>query len=197
MPTQQQLYLSVSCPHQDWLSPELKNCDFFVRRSHVNPSEAHVPEVETGEENPHGSLTQALIRASVLIKGYRAGGAVVHKDIGYGVHLVTVPGEAPFYIFPEIIDRTATPGQSRATTRPLPTAPQDEYMTQTVRVEKRALKVLKALAERNEQPVSELLETIIAAAIDGENAFDPATMRSITQLKSLYGLCSPDTEADA
>lgn len=195
MPTLQQKDLSVSCPHQDWLGVNLKNCDLYVRRSHVRPGEAHVPEVEPGEENPYPALTQALYRAYHLAREYKDRGDRVRTNIDKGVHLVTPPGEAPFYLFVEYVDRTASPRQARVVPSTHNAAPQPEYITQTVRVEKRALKVLKAVAERNDQPVNELLEEIIAASLDGESVFDPDMMRSVAQLKALYGITPLEAEA--
>jgi hypothetical protein len=107
-----------------------------------------------------------------------------------------------FYLFVEFIDRTADAGQSRVSSgassgHHAPT-PQMEYIPQTIRVEKRALKVFKALAERNDQPVSELLEEIIASALEGESVFDPDTIQRVAQLKSLYGIGEVvETEAES
>jgi hypothetical protein len=57
-----------------------------------------------------------------------------------------------------------------------------------VRIEKRTLKVLKALAERLDLTLGDLLEGIVLHAFDGKTAFDPRTLHEIKQLKAIYGL---------
>jgi hypothetical protein len=58
-----------------------------------------------------------------------------------------------------------------------------------VRIEKRLLKVLKALAEYFDMSLGDLLEGIVLHAFDGKSAFtDEETLARITQLKNIYGL---------
>ena len=63
-----------------------------------------------------------------------------------------------------------------------------------VRIEKRILKVLKALAEYKEMTLSDLLEGIVLHAFDGKTAFSDDTLARIVSLKEIYGL---DLGADA
>src|ERR1700683_4158187 len=61
--------------------------------------------------------------------------------------------------------------------------------TQTgVRLEKRILKVLKALAEFHDLTLGDLLEGIVLHAFDGHCAFGPKSLRTIAGLKKIYGL---------
>jgi hypothetical protein len=61
--------------------------------------------------------------------------------------------------------------------------------TQTgVRMERRTLKVLKALAEYKNMTLGDLLEGIVLHAFDGKAAFSPATLRKIAELKGIYDL---------
>jgi hypothetical protein len=57
-----------------------------------------------------------------------------------------------------------------------------------VRMEKRLLKVLKALAELKDLSLGDLLEGIVLHAFDGKTPFTPETLRQIAELKRLYGL---------
>jgi hypothetical protein len=63
-----------------------------------------------------------------------------------------------------------------------------------VRLEKRILKVLKALAELHDMTLGDLLEGVLLHAFEGKSAFQPATLRQIAQLKRIYGL---DLDASA
>ncbi|MCS6627520.1 hypothetical protein N0B44_31910 [Roseibacterium beibuensis] len=61
--------------------------------------------------------------------------------------------------------------------------------TQTgVRMEKRLLKVLKALAEHQDRTLGDLLEGIVLHAFEGRAAFGDETLQVIRQLKAVYGL---------
>ena len=61
--------------------------------------------------------------------------------------------------------------------------------TQTgVRIEKRILKVLKALAEYHDMTLGDLLEGIVLHAFEGRCAFGPATLRQVRDLKAFYHL---------
>jgi hypothetical protein len=57
-----------------------------------------------------------------------------------------------------------------------------------VRMEKRLLKVLKALAELLDLSLGDLLEGIVLHAFDGRAPFSDATRRRIAELKAIYGL---------
>ena len=57
-----------------------------------------------------------------------------------------------------------------------------------VRIEKRMLKVLKALAEYFDITLGDLLEGIVLHAFEGKSAFDEQTRQQITALKEVYGM---------
>jgi len=57
-----------------------------------------------------------------------------------------------------------------------------------VRMERRLLKVLKALAEYRNMTLGDLLEGIVLYAFEGRAPFSAATQRKISELKSIYGL---------
>jgi hypothetical protein len=57
-----------------------------------------------------------------------------------------------------------------------------------VRIEKRLLKVLKALAELRDMTLGDLLEGIVLHALEGKAPFVPGTLKEIEQLRTLYGL---------
>lgn len=57
-----------------------------------------------------------------------------------------------------------------------------------VRLEKRILKVLKALAELKEMSLGNLLEGIVLHAFEGKAPFEPETLKAIEQLRAVYGL---------
>jgi len=57
-----------------------------------------------------------------------------------------------------------------------------------VRVERRVLKVLKALAEYKNLTLGDLLEGIVLHAFDGKAPFSAATLRKIGELKGIYEL---------
>jgi hypothetical protein len=57
-----------------------------------------------------------------------------------------------------------------------------------VRIEKRLLKVLKALAEYHDLTLGDLLEGIVLHAFDGKCPFQPESLRRIKDLKRFYGL---------
>ena len=61
--------------------------------------------------------------------------------------------------------------------------------TQTgVRLERRLLKVLKALATELNMSLGELIEGIVLHAFEGKAPFSPATLKKIRALKAVYGL---------
>jgi hypothetical protein len=57
-----------------------------------------------------------------------------------------------------------------------------------VRIEKRILKVLKALADLLDLSLADLIEGIVLHAFDGKPPFSPETRRKIAELKRIYGL---------
>jgi hypothetical protein len=57
-----------------------------------------------------------------------------------------------------------------------------------VRMEKRVLKVLKALAEYNDMSLGDLLEGVVLHAFDGKTPFSAATLARIRDLKKVYDL---------
>ncbi len=69
---------------------------------------------------------------------------------------------------------------------------QDRFVVERVqtgvRIEKRLLKVLKALAEYCDLTLGDLLEGIVLHALEGKCAFGPETLRQIEAIKRIYGL---------
>ncbi len=57
-----------------------------------------------------------------------------------------------------------------------------------VRLERRLLKVLKALAEYYDMSLGDLLEGIVLHAFEGKAPFGAASLERIATLKQLYGL---------
>lgn len=71
-------------------------------------------------------------------------------------------------------------------------APEKKYLVERVqtgvRIEKRLLKVLKAVAEYYEISVGDLLEGIVLHAFDGKSPFDEDSRNRIADLKRIYHL---------
>ena len=63
-----------------------------------------------------------------------------------------------------------------------------ERMQTGVRMEKRMVKVLKALAEYLDISLGDLLEGIVLHAFAGEVPFSVQTLEQITRLKEVYGM---------
>jgi len=63
-----------------------------------------------------------------------------------------------------------------------------ERMQTGVRMEKRLLKVLKAVAELKDMSLGDLLEGIVLHAFEGKAPFSPQTLKEIEKLKGIYGL---------
>jgi hypothetical protein len=81
--------------------------------------------------------------------------------------------------------RSKNPGRSPETSRdPLVV----ERVQTGVRLEKRLLKVLKALAEYHDLSLGDLLEGIVLYAFDGKSPFDQDSLRRIADLKRIYDL---------
>jgi hypothetical protein len=57
-----------------------------------------------------------------------------------------------------------------------------------VRMERRILKVLKALAEYKNMTLGDMLEGIVLHAFDGRVPFSAETLRKVGELKGIYGL---------
>ena len=57
-----------------------------------------------------------------------------------------------------------------------------------VRLEKRLLKVLKALADYHDLSLGDLLEGIVLHAFDGKGAFGDQSLAKIAELKRVFGL---------
>ena len=64
-----------------------------------------------------------------------------------------------------------------------------------VRIEKRILKVLKAVAEQKDMTLGDLLEGIVLHAFEGKTVFSATTLDQITQLRKLYGLTLRATDS--
>jgi hypothetical protein len=64
-----------------------------------------------------------------------------------------------------------------------------------VRLEKRLLKVLKAIAELKDMTLGDLLEGIVLHAFEGKAPFSPETLHEIEHLRAIYGLTlrAPDS----
>lgn len=56
------------------------------------------------------------------------------------------------------------------------------------RMEKRMLKVLKALAELHDMALGDLVEGIVLHAFEGKSAFGEQSLAHIDELKKIYGL---------
>jgi hypothetical protein len=68
-------------------------------------------------------------------------------------------------------------------------APVEVERVQTgVKIEKRILKVLKALAEYHDMTLGDLLEGIVLHAFEGKAPFEHASLERIGQLRRIYGL---------
>jgi hypothetical protein len=64
-----------------------------------------------------------------------------------------------------------------------------------IRIEKRTLKVLKALAELKDMTLGDLLEGVFLHVFEGKAPFGKETIAQIAKLKTIYGL--PLTAADS
>ena len=57
-----------------------------------------------------------------------------------------------------------------------------------VRLEKRILKVLKAVAELKDMSLGDLLEGVVLHAFEGKAPFSAETLKEIEQFKKIYGM---------
>ena len=69
-----------------------------------------------------------------------------------------------------------------------PESLQIERVQTGVRMEKRIVKVLKAIAELKDMTLGDLIEGIVLHAFEGKVPFSPETMKQIEQFKALYGM---------
>jgi hypothetical protein len=70
-----------------------------------------------------------------------------------------------------------------------PQGPMEVERVQTgVRLEKRLLKVLKAVAELKDMSLGDLLEGIVLHAFEGALPFSEQTLKEIEQFRKIYGL---------
>jgi hypothetical protein len=65
---------------------------------------------------------------------------------------------------------------------------QVERVQTGIRIEKRLMKVMKALAERLDMPLGELVEGVMLHAMEGRSPFGEPTLREIELLRQVYGL---------
>ena len=73
----------------------------------------------------------------------------------------------------------------------MPTKPRSllvERVQTGVRMERRVLKVLKALAAYKNMTLGDLLEGIVLHAFEGKTPFSAPTVRKIAELKAIYEL---------
>ena len=57
-----------------------------------------------------------------------------------------------------------------------------------IRIEKRILKVLKAVAEDHDMTLGDLLEGVVLHVFEGKTPFSRASIAKIAKFKELYGL---------
>lgn len=57
-----------------------------------------------------------------------------------------------------------------------------------IRLEKRVLKVLKAVAEYRDMTLGDLVEGIVLHSFEGKAPFEKTTLKHIEDLKRIYGL---------
>ena len=69
-----------------------------------------------------------------------------------------------------------------------PTLLEIERVQTGVRIEKRLLKVLKAVSELKDMTLGDLLEGIVLHAFEGKAPFSEATLKEIEQFRKIYGL---------
>jgi hypothetical protein len=69
-----------------------------------------------------------------------------------------------------------------------PTRIRVERVQTGVRMEKRLLKVLKALADYHDISLGDLLEGIVLHAFDGKTPFGAEALKKIAELKHVFGL---------
>jgi hypothetical protein len=71
---------------------------------------------------------------------------------------------------------------------PQPNRTREVERVQTgIRIEKRLLKVLKAVAELKDMTVGDLLEGILLHVFEGKTPFSEASLRQISEVRKIYG----------
>jgi hypothetical protein len=81
-----------------------------------------------------------------------------------------------------------TPRRTRSRTPPAPASILVERVQTGVRLEKRLLKVLKALADYHDLTLGDLLEGIVLHAFEGRSPFSEDSLRRIAELKRVFKL---------
>jgi hypothetical protein len=76
---------------------------------------------------------------------------------------------------------------ARTPAKAAPTIPVERVQT-GLRIEKRMLKVLKALAEYHDLGLGDLVEGIVLHAFEGRCAFSKASLQTIADISKVYGL---------
>ncbi|HNB27144.1 MAG TPA: hypothetical protein PLR41_09320 [Alphaproteobacteria bacterium] len=71
---------------------------------------------------------------------------------------------------------------------PAPETRAIERVQTGIRIEKRLLKVLKAVAEYRDLTLGDLVEGIVLHAFEGKAPFAPETLERIAELKRIYSL---------
>ena len=80
----------------------------------------------------------------------------------------------------------------------MPSAPRKlviERVQTGVRMERRVLKVLKALAAYKNMTLGDLLEGMILHAFEGKTPFSQETLKEIEQFKKIYGMTLRATDS--
>jgi hypothetical protein len=68
------------------------------------------------------------------------------------------------------------------------TSPPDARVQTGVRIERRLIKVLKALAEYYDLPLGELIEDLVVSTFAGRKPFSAAALARAAELMRIYGL---------
>ena len=76
-----------------------------------------------------------------------------------------------------------------------PTLIEIERVQTGVRIEKRLLKVLKAVSELKDMTLGDLLEGIVLHAFEGKAPFSENTLKEIEQFRKIYGLTLKATDS--
>ena len=84
--------------------------------------------------------------------------------------------------------RTKASSGARAAVRAPAARIRVERVQTGVRIEKRLLKVLKALADSLDITLGDLLEGIVLHAFEGKAPFSPPTLKKVAELRKVFGL---------
>jgi hypothetical protein len=85
-------------------------------------------------------------------------------------------------------DTAASKPRRKQAEAPAPAELTIERVQTGLRIEKRILKVLKAVAEYHDLSLGDLLEGIVLHAFEGKCAFGPQSLQRIQTLKRVYDL---------